>query len=148
MSHNATRQLPLIATTTIGSPWGYATKPGRRKVIVWSRYPLTLDFIGDEGETRGRMVVATAALPGGPVRIVGVCIPWRDANVNTGRRDAQPWSEHLDYLDRLARLLPTLDPAIPTVIAGEFNQRIPRARRRSGRLDDPHRRGLAERTAH
>ena len=115
-------------TEDAGADWGYATKPGRRKVIVWSRYPLTLDFIGDEGATRGRMVVATAALPGGPVRIVGVCIPWRDAHVNTGRRDAQPWSEHLDYIDRLARLLPTLDPAIPTVIAGDFNQRIPRAR--------------------
>lgn len=111
-----------------GADWGYAPKPNRRKVIVWSRYPLTLDFIGDEGANLGRMVVATAALPGGPVRIVGVCIPWRDAHVNTGRGDAQPWSEHLDYLDRLARILSTLDPAIPTVIAGDFNQRIPRAR--------------------
>ena len=109
-----------------GDNWGYGPKPERRKVIVWSRYPLTLDLIGAGGGTRGRLAVATAATPAGPVRILGVCIPWRDAHVSTGRGDASPWSEHLDYLDRLEVLLAQLDKAVPTVIAGDFNQRIPR----------------------
>lgn len=109
-----------------GSDWGYAPKLDRRKVIIWSPYPLRLDFIGVEGATRGRLAVATTALPTGPVRVVGVCIPWRDAHVDTGRRDAQRWSEHMDYLDRLEQILPGLDDDIPTVIAGDFNQRIPR----------------------
>jgi endonuclease/exonuclease/phosphatase family metal-dependent hydrolase len=111
-----------------GDNWGYGPKPERRKVIVWSRYPLTLDLIGTDGGTRGRLAVTTAATPAGPLRILGVCIPWRDAHVNTGRGDASPWSEHMDYLDRLEVLLAELDHDVPTVIAGDFNQRIPRVR--------------------
>ena len=111
-----------------GDNWGYGPEPARRKVIVWSRYPLTLDLIGTDGGTRGRLAVATAATPAGPLRILGVCIPWRDAHVNTGRGDASPWSEHMDYLDRLEVLLAELDHDVPTVIAGDFNQRIPRVR--------------------
>ncbi|RWA18112.1 endonuclease/exonuclease/phosphatase family protein [Mycolicibacterium brumae] len=115
-------------TVDAGPDWGYSLEQSRRKVIVWSRYPLAREFMGTEGATRGRLVVATAVLPGGPIRVVGVCIPWRDAHVRTGRCDAQPWSEHLDYLDRLERILPSLDDGIPTVVAGDFNQRIPRER--------------------
>ena len=111
-----------------GGDWGYGSKPDRRKVIVWARFPLTQDFIGAEGATRGRLAVTTADTPTGPVRIVGVCIPWRDAHVSTGRGNASPWSEHMDYLDRLARLLAELEDDIPTVIAGDCNQRIPRGR--------------------
>lgn len=111
-----------------GPDWGYSLESSRRKVIVWSRYPLTLDFIGTEGATRGRLAAATAETSAGPIRILGVCIPWRDAHVSTGRRDASPWSEHLDYLDRFKGLLAELDAGVPTVIAGDFNQRIPRGR--------------------
>lgn len=111
-----------------GDDWGYGPQPSRRKVIVWSRFPLTLDFVGSEGATRGRLAVTTVETPAGPVRVLGVCIPWRDAHVNTGRRDASPWSEHLDYLDRFEDLLAGLDGDVPTVIAGDFNQRIPRGR--------------------
>jgi endonuclease/exonuclease/phosphatase family metal-dependent hydrolase len=111
-----------------GDNWGYGTHPARRKVIVWSRYPMTLNFSGKEGATRGRLAVTTVETPAGTVRILGVCIPWRDAHVNTGRGDASPWSEHLDYLDRFERLLTELEGDVPTVIAGDFNQRIPRGR--------------------
>lgn len=111
-----------------GGDWGYGLKPSRRKVLIWSRFPLTCDMIGEGGATRGRLVVATVHVPSGPVRIIGVCIPWRDAHVTTGRRDAQPWSEHLDYLNQLEDLLARLDNEIPTVVAGDFNQRIPRER--------------------
>jgi hypothetical protein len=115
-------------TVDAGGDWGYGPQLSRRKVIVWTRFPLTVGAIGTEGAICGRLVVATAATPEGPVRIIGVCIPWRDAHVSTGRRDAQPWSEHLAYLDRLEGLLAGLDDDVPTLIAGDFNQRIPRGR--------------------
>ncbi len=82
--------------------------------------------VGESGAARGRLAVTTAQTPDGPLRVVGVCIPWRDAHVSTGRGDAQAWSEHLAYLDRLADLLAGLGEDVPTVIAGDFNQRIPR----------------------
>jgi endonuclease/exonuclease/phosphatase family metal-dependent hydrolase len=111
-----------------GSDWGYPLKPDRRKVIIWSRLPLTLETVGTEGPARGRLAVATALMLAGPVRIIGVCIPWRDAHVTTGRSNASPWSEHLEYLDQLENLLSMLDRSVPTIIAGDFNQRIPRVR--------------------
>ena len=111
-----------------GDDWGYGLKPLRRKVIVWSRFPFSVDFVGADGATRGRLVMVTTVTPDGPVRIIGVCISWQDAHVRSGRSDAQPWSEHLDYLDRLEDLLAGLDGEVPTVIAGDFNQRIPRGR--------------------
>ncbi|MCV7281688.1 endonuclease/exonuclease/phosphatase family protein [Mycolicibacterium flavescens] len=115
-------------TVDAGPYWGYSQEPARRKVIVWSRHPLTPEHTGEAGATRGRLVAATAAFPHGPVRIVGVCVPWPDAHVRTGRGDAQRWSEHLDYLDRFERWLPTVDDGTPTIIAGDFNQRVPRKR--------------------
>lgn len=111
-----------------GADWGYPPKPDRRKVIIWSRLPLGLETVGTSGAALGRLAVATVSTTAGAVRIIGVCIPWRDAHVNTGRSDASAWSEHLHYLDHLDDLLATLDPSVPTVIAGDFNQRIPRVR--------------------
>lgn len=111
-----------------GADWGYSAKSDRRKVIVWSRFPLSVDTVADKGGALGRLAVATATTPAGAVRIIGVCIPWRDAHVSTGRSDASPWSEHLQYLDQLEELLGNFDDTVPTVIAGDFNQRIPRAR--------------------
>lgn len=112
-----------------GADWGYRNVPtGRRKVLVWSRHPLSLHAVGERGGTLGRLAVATTQTPMGLLRIIGVCIPWKDAHVNTGRRDAVPWSEHLDHLDQLDALLTDLDDTVATVIAGDFNQRIPRGR--------------------
>lgn len=111
-----------------GDDWGYGTKPDRRKVIAWSRFPLSLVSVAEAGAARGRLAVATATPPEGAVRVIGVCIPWRDAHVSTGRSDATAWSEHMEYLDQLQELLTGLDNTVPTVIAGDFNQRIPRVR--------------------
>ena len=57
---------------------------------------------------------------------MGVCIPWRDAHVRTGRKDREPWQEHVAYLVGLRRVLAATDG--PAVVAGDFNQRLPRRR--------------------
>lgn len=72
-------------------------------------------------------MAGTTDTPRGPVRFIGVCIPWRDAHVRTGRRDRRPWDEHLAYLQHLGPLL-RADHSTPTVLLGDFNQRIPRTR--------------------
>lgn len=111
-----------------GDDWGYPRKPDRRKVLLWSRWPLTDVGRFTTGGAAGRVVTALTATPAGPIRVVAVCIPWTNAHVSTGRQDATAWSEHLDCLNQLDTLAARFDPAVPTVVAGDFNQRIPRIR--------------------
>jgi endonuclease/exonuclease/phosphatase family metal-dependent hydrolase len=104
--------------------YGYPNDGGRRKVILWSKQPWTeVDTIGDDEMPSGRFVSGITA----GVRFVGVCIPWRDAHVNTGRRDRACWEDHLSYCRGLERILAryTTDRT-PTCVVGDFNQRIPR----------------------
>lgn len=112
----------------VGDDWGYGVQPDRRKVLIRSRWPVSEVYRATTGGAAGRVATLIAATPEGPIRIVAVCIPWSSAHVSTGRKDATSWSEHLDCLDRLDELAAGFDPAIPTVVAGDFNQRLPRTR--------------------
>jgi hypothetical protein len=108
---------------------GYGVRGGRRKVILWSRWPLgEIDPVGASGLPPGRFVAATCRTPHGPLRLIGVCVPWSHAHVTTGRHDRAPWEEHLTYLEHLGPLLATRDDEIPMLALGDFNQRIPRTR--------------------
>lgn len=122
--------LPAGGHVAEGAPdWGYGVQEHRRKALLWSRWPLEdVDALGSPGLPAGRYVAATARAPGGPVRVVCVCVPWRDAHVRTGRRDRGGWDEHLQYLHGLAALIRARDRDTPTVLLGDLNQRIPRAR--------------------
>lgn len=106
---------------------GYEGTGTRRKVGLWSRRPWSdVDVLGHPSLPGGRFVAGATDTPVGPVRIVGVCIPWRAAHVPTGRRDRAPWEDHVAYLDALAARIPGWLDAGPVVVAGDFNQRIPR----------------------
>lgn len=109
------------------SDWGYSTRgDSRRKVLLWSRVPLTAsDDVGDPRLPSGRYVAATLDTTFGDVRVVGVCVPWSGAHVTTGRRDRRRWEDHHDYLDVLGPLLRREHGML--VIAGDFNQQLPRA---------------------
>lgn len=108
--------------------WGYRpARPGRRKVLLWSRNPWSaVDDTGSAAFPPGRWIAATTDTALGSIRIAGVCIPWSGAHVSTGRKDRKNWEDHAAYLDALK---PVLDgQARPLVVAGDFNQRIPRGR--------------------
>jgi endonuclease/exonuclease/phosphatase family metal-dependent hydrolase len=108
--------------------YGYPRVGNRRKVVLRSRRPWTaVDRLGAPELPGGRFVSGVTDTPIGPIRFVGVCIPWRDAHVRTGRRDRAPWEDHLLFLRSLSTMLERNRPA-PTVLLGDFNQRIPRAR--------------------
>ncbi len=104
--------------------YGYPIQEGRRKVLLWSREPWTeVDVVGDEMMPSGRFV---SGITGG-IRFVGVCIPWKDAHVKTGRCDRQPWEDHLAYCQGLARVLKRhAEKSTPVCVLGDYNQRIPR----------------------
>lgn len=62
----------------------------------------------------------------GPLQVFGVCIPWRDAHVRSGRKDREGWEDHVAYLRGLRRILAERDREIPAVVVGDYNQRVPR----------------------
>ena len=90
------------------------------------------------GAERGRRVADALAAPGcdilcvtegyaGILPVVGVCIPWRDAHVRTGRKDRGAWQDHESWLTGFAAL-PYRRAGERTVVLGDFNQPIPRRR--------------------
>ena len=109
-----------------GTDWGYeSANERRRKVLLWSRYPLVDASEGDGFQLPGgRFTAATVQHPVGDIRIYGVCIPWKDAHVRTGRKDRTPWEDHITYLEGLRQLVE--QEKSPLVVLGDFNQRIPR----------------------
>ena len=109
-----------------GTDWGYESEDERRrKVLLWSRYPLVDASDGDGFQLPGgRFIAATVQHPAGDIRIYGVCIPWKDAHVRTGRKDRTPWEDHSTYLEGLRQLVE--QEKSPLVVLGDFNQRIPR----------------------
>jgi endonuclease/exonuclease/phosphatase family metal-dependent hydrolase len=108
---------------------GYPVVAGRRKVALWSRRPWReVDRTGAPALPEGRFVSGVTDTPIGPVRIIGVCVPWSHAHVTHGRKDRSPWEDHNAYLDGLAAILAGCDPALPAILIGDLNQRIPRSR--------------------
>lgn len=117
-----------------------------RKVAIWSRWGWGRPEPGWDGAGQGsdaaepvpdglpasRFVAGTTHTPGGPLRVVGICVPYRFHRVRHAAPDGERrrvWEEHLGFLEALT---PALRPgATPQVVAGDFNQRVPPV----GRLD-------------
>ena len=111
-----------------GSDWGYAEKHDRRKVLAWSKRPWQELHLVETGAAKGRVLAATTATDDGPVRVIAVCIPWQDAHVSTGRKDRKGWEEHVECCGQLLAFRQAFDAGVPTLVAGDYNQRIPRKR--------------------
>lgn len=108
---------------------GYGTSDGRRKVMLWSANSWSeVDCVGKKEMPSGRFISGITETSIGAIHFIGVCIPWHDAHVRTGRRDRTPWQDHLTYLDGLGPYLQSLKSDVPAVVLGDFNQRIPRTR--------------------
>ena len=112
-----------------GTDWGYPiprASPGRRKVLLWSKRPWTPVFDPLQAQLPGgRLVGGATETPIGKITVVGVCIPWRDAHVNDGRRDRVRWQDHVNWLTGFARSS-FAGGGLRTIVLGDFNQRIPR----------------------
>lgn len=107
--------------------YGYEQRGDRRKVGLWSRSAWSeVDVVGHPDLPGGRFVVGVTSTDLGPLRVVGVCIPWRAAHVSTGRRDRAPWEDHVAYLRALGPLIDGWAGDGPVVVTGDFNQRVPR----------------------
>jgi endonuclease/exonuclease/phosphatase family metal-dependent hydrolase len=112
-----------------GPDWGYPPREGRRKVIAWSRTPWSHGRALGTDPVRGRFL-SVVAQPDGcePIQIFAVCIPWRDAHVRTGHRNRDAWEDHVTFCAELRREITRIPAGERLVVAGDFNQRMPRAR--------------------
>lgn len=119
--------LELPHLVVAGADYGYPNRDGRRKVMLWSRTPwVDADPSGDSDLPPGRYVAASSATAVGPIRVHGICIPWAQAHVHSGRRDRRPWDEHRQFVAGLGRMLRSEDPSRATLVLGDYNQRLPR----------------------
>lgn len=108
--------------------YGYPIKEGRRKVLIGSKASWTdVDQIGDVGLPSGRFIAGTTETSIGAVRVIGICIPWRDAHVGSGRRDRRVWEDHSTFIDHLGAVFESIGD-VPTIVIGDFNQALPRNR--------------------
>lgn len=109
--------------------YGLESPSYRRKVILWSKYPWKgIDTLGDEGLPGGRYISATTITSIGEVKFIGVCIPYRDAHLKSGRKDRKGWEDHESYLKGLKRILNEEDQS-PLILLGDFNQKLPRPKK-------------------
>ncbi|MXZ91571.1 MAG: endonuclease/exonuclease/phosphatase family protein [Chloroflexi bacterium] len=109
----------------------------RRKVLLWSRQQWSdVDDFGSETLPPGRFVAGAMETPVGKVMVIGVCIPWHNANVNVGAKNKKPWQDHSAYLHALVPILTDRSP-IPLVLLGDFNQQIGQRRRPYPPLSQP-----------
>ena len=84
-----------------------------------------VDSVDSNDLPSGRFAAGLTDTPIGMLQVVGVCLPWRDAHVRTGRKDRAAWEDHLAYLAAFEKL-PYRNAAGRTLVLGDFNQRIPR----------------------
>lgn len=106
---------------------GYPVQPERSKVTLWSRWPWRdVDAIGDAQFPPGRYIAGTASTPLGELRVIGLCIPWRNAHVTSGTRNRTLWEDHRTYLQALSVVLNREQRQGPVLLMGDFNQRLPR----------------------
>lgn len=93
--------------------------------MLWSRNPWTcFDNVVEPRLPSGRVVVGKTATIIGDITVMGLCIPWANAHVRTGRRDRKPWEDHITYLQALEDTVSKL--SINSLVLGDFNQRVPR----------------------
>jgi exonuclease III len=123
--------LPAGESIDAGSDWGYGEKPDRRKVLAWSKRPWREVRRLETGAARGRVLAAITDTEDGPMAVIAVCVPWKDAHVRSGRggggrAGAKPWGEHIECCEQLRKFRATVAANIPTLIVGDYNQRIPR----------------------
>jgi len=111
-----------------GTNWGYERRDERnRKVLMWSKnHWRDVDQVGSRELPPGRFVSGTTQTVLGEVKIVGVCIPWQSAHTTSGLKNRKAWEDHETYLMHLAPLI--APEGIPLIVAGDFNQRIPKGR--------------------
>ena len=106
--------------------YGYAIKPHRRKVMLWSKEPWEqVDNLGVESMPPGRFVSGVTRTSLGEITVVGICIPWFGSRTEVRYRSDPKarWEDHSQYLVGLTDFLKQAT-AKRLIVTGDFNQVI------------------------
>jgi len=98
----------------------------RRKALLYSSAPWSdAATMADSSMPSGRFVSGRTAVNGVDILCCAVCVPWKMAHVSSGRRDRHPWEDHRLFLEGFSTL-ELFSGSMPTIVAGDFNQHLPR----------------------
>jgi exonuclease III len=126
LTETDTGMLPMHEISS--EPHWNSRRATERMVALYSRN----SWAGSQSDhmgtgTAGRVAAGTTAVAGLPVFCIGVCVPYSGAR---WRKD-EPlprWQAHLAFLKGLGTAISRLDSALPVILAGDFNQAVPRSR--------------------
>ena len=95
-------------------------KYGKFWSTIWTKWPILNQFDCFDNETA---VCASISAPSGEVIVYGTIITWRD---DLGPNNTSPpWAEHMKSITEHGadwRVIQEINPGIPFVVAGDFNQ--------------------------
>ena len=116
--------LPRGGHTICSQPdYGYEVRPGRRKVLLWSREPWRDVYdVGDVALPPGRFVSGVTRTSVGDVTVIGICIPWSGSRARGTGVKRRMWEDHETYLAGLTTVLERSTKRV--IVMGDFNQRI------------------------
>ena len=100
-------------------------QPSERLVMLWSRTSWQPVVIPEKLQNSGGLVAGVTKLDGEDVLCIGLCIPYHMAKL-ANEEKTRPWHHHKRFLKQVTPWLRTQTGERPTIVMGDFNQRIPR----------------------
>jgi endonuclease/exonuclease/phosphatase family metal-dependent hydrolase len=117
--------LPGHVISTAGVSWANDKTASERLVLLWSRTPWRDVAELPQLSAIGGAVSGVTDGPLGPVRVVGLCVPYTQASPVGVEPKIKPWTHHVEFLDLLAPVLAGMRSGPPLVVLGDFNQQEP-----------------------
>lgn len=111
-----------------GVSWS-AQDADERKVLLWSSAPWTDVDQMEAASEFGGAISGCTQIRDLIVRVVGVCIPYHMASPFGQAPAMPPWEQHERFLQALAPYLCRWRQEGPVIVMGDFNRKIPRAKR-------------------
>jgi endonuclease/exonuclease/phosphatase family metal-dependent hydrolase len=127
-AHPATMPAEGETIVSESAGWSQGEVYGAHKVVLWSLAGWQgVDTVGSPRLPEGRFAQGQTILAGQMVRVIGVCIPYKNYRTRRdewGDAKLPVWEGALRYLSVLRdEILPVT--VLPTIILGDFNLQIP-----------------------